>query len=617
MVSQLAALPLPAAASPSSPSTCSLLDPLPLITPVRAVRTLTRDQIAFAITRGHVLVIHRGFVYRLNSFLKNHPGGALPVLHYVGRDATDEIEAYHPVFALKRMKNFVCGKVDSADWPGEEVLNSVGWKPLVPPLHLGWSNLASSYENVGTLDETLALLKEGGENIAKLAGLGSPAGTELPFLAANSLEPPPPPAGLDPAEQHRLAISFRKFRRELLQVPGLFENNPWELYKSHIYRCAALFTSFITFYLRATQKWHYAVSAISLGFFMHQIMYAFTLLTSSSILPSLYPDVPSHVFPRFVAHDAGHTEITGDRFKDKVIGCVIAAYASGMSLGWWVSQHDVHHMVTNHPEHDPDIQLFPFFAFTPRFFDSLYSTFHACTMYFDAPTRFLLQYQHLHFYPIMVFARFSLFGKSYHFVRSSSRTEGITRLTPLPPFCEQLVMKAKANNWRFRTFELVGVVFFWTWYTLLVKNMGSGLDGWITRVMYTVLVLLAVCPIHIQIVLSHSAQDTTDMGVYESFVHRQLRTTMDVSCPDYLDFVHGGLHMQVVHHMFPRLPRPNLRPATVLAKQWAAANGLEYREKNFTEGNKELRGLLAEIAGQVRALASTADDLAKGRIEME
>ena len=69
--------------------------------------------------------------------------------------------------------------------------------------------------------------------------------------------------------------------------------------------------------------------------------------------------------------------------------------------------------------------------------------------------------------------------------------------------------------------------------------------------------------------------------------------------------------------MFPRLPRPNLRPATELSKKWAAANGLEYREKNFTEGNRELRGLLAEIAGQVRALASTADDLAKGRIELD
>lgn len=69
--------------------------------------------------------------------------------------------------------------------------------------------------------------------------------------------------------------------------------------------------------------------------------------------------------------------------------------------------------------------------------------------------------------------------------------------------------------------------------------------------------------------------------------------------------------------MFPRLPRPNLRPATVLAKGWAKENGLEYREKNFSEGNKELRGLLRDIAGQVRALASTADDLAKGRIEMD
>ncbi|KAL8291815.1 hypothetical protein RQP46_002073 [Phenoliferia psychrophenolica] len=560
----LAALPVA-----TSPSTCSLLDPLALITPTKEVRTLTRQQIAFCITQGHVLVIHRGFVYRLNNFLKNHPGGAMPVLHYVGRDATDEIEAYHPVFALQRMRGYVCGRVDAADWQGEEVENGTGWKPLVPPLHLGWSNLASSYSNVGPLDESLAILKEGGDAVEKLVGQGAPAGTSLPFLAQASLEPPPPPAGLDPVEQQRLSISFRKFRREMLQVPGLFDNNPWELYKAHIYRCTALFASFLGFYLKATSKWHYAVSAVSLGFFMHQIM--------------------------FIAHDAGHTEITGNRFKDKVIGCIIASYASGMSLGWWVSQHDVHHMVTNHPEHDPDIQLLPFFAFTPRFFDSLYSTFHACTMYFDAPTRFLLQYQHLHFYPIMVFARFSLFGKSYHF----------------------LLTKATANNWRFKTFELVGVVFFWTWYTLLVKNMGTGLDGWITRVGYTLLVLLAVCPIHIQIVLSHSAQDSSEMGVYESFIHRQLRTTMDVSCPDYLDFIHGGLHMQVVHHMFPRLPRPNLRPATVLAKQWAIENKLEFREKNFTEGNRELRGLLQEIAGQVRALASTADDLAKGRIEME
>lgn len=59
------------------------------------------------------------------------------------------------------------------------------------------------------------------------------------------------------------------------------------------------------------------------------------------------------------------------------------------------------------------------------------------------------------------------------------------------------------------------------------------------------------------------------MGVYECFVHRQLRTTMDVACPEYLDFVHGGLQMQITHHVRSFLlvlpspsPRRRRRPAT-------------------------------------------------------
>lgn len=75
-------------------------------------------------------------------------------------------------------------------------------------------------------------------------------------------------------------------------------------------------------------------------------------------------------------------------------------------------------VVTNHPEHDPDIQLMPFFTFNTSAFHSLYSTFHDCVMYYDAPARFLVQYQHLTFYPMMVVARFSLVGKSYYYVSS-------------------------------------------------------------------------------------------------------------------------------------------------------------------------------------------------------
>ncbi|KAE9401095.1 fatty acid/sphingolipid desaturase [Gymnopus androsaceus JB14] len=552
-------LSLSKTASTPLPVVTPLTDPFSLITPARKLSTFTRSEVAFLISRGHILIVHRRYIYRMNHFLAVHPGGDLPVLHFVGRDATDEIEAYHPVEALARMKCFIIGTVDPVDWS-----ESSGWKPLVPPVHIGWPNNIAAYAGVPTVDISLQAYNGA---CKEWVGL-SPTGTTLPPMDPSSLEPPSPPPEICPVEQQRLSHSFRQLRHELLMEPGLFELHPWKLYRFTILRCLALFATFLWFYLTASHKWHYCVSAIALGFFMHQIM--------------------------FCAHDAGHTEITGNRFWDRAIGGTIASFASGMSLGWWIDQHDVHHLITNHPEHDPDIQLLPFFAFNIRFFDSLYSTFHACVMHFDAPTRFLIQYQHLFFYPVMVFARFSLFGKSYVY----------------------LLTKAKADG--FRTFELIGVVFFWCWYTLMLKHIGTGSDGvnghsvielWGTRVVFVLLNLIAVCLIHVQIVLSHSAQDSVDMGVYECFIHRQLRTTMDVSCPEYLDFIHGGLQMQIAHHvLIPRLSRPNHRRATVRIKQWCGGDLLEFKEKSFTQGNEEMVGMLEEIAGQCRALLATGKE---------
>ena len=41
----------------------------------------------------------------------------------------------------------------------------------------------------------------------------------------------------------------------------------------------------------------------------------------------------------------------------------------------------------------------------------------------------------------------------------------------------------------------------------------------------------------------------------------QLRTTMNVATPEWLDYIHIGLQFQIEHHLFPRLPRHNLRKA--------------------------------------------------------
>lgn len=108
---------------------------------------------------------------------------------------------------------------------------------------------------------------------------------------------------------------------------------------------------------------------------------------------------------------------------------------------------------------------------------------------------------------------------------------------------------------------------------------------------------------------------SADLGPVESFPHRQLRTTSDVICPPSLSFIHGGLHLQVTHHLFPRLPRHNLARASLLVKEFAREQGLTYAEFGFVDGNKEVLGVLQDVAEQVKLLGKVAASEAQEAIE--
>ena len=56
----------------------------------------------------------------------------------------------------------------------------------------------------------------------------------------------------------------------------------------------------------------------------------------------------------FTAHDAGHQGITHNFVIDTLIGMFVADFCCGLSIGWWKSSHNVHHLVTNHhASHQP------------------------------------------------------------------------------------------------------------------------------------------------------------------------------------------------------------------------------------------------------------------------
>jgi delta8-fatty-acid desaturase len=113
---------------------------------------------------------------------------------------------------------------------------------------------------------------------------------------------------------------------------------------------------------------------------------------------------------------------------------------------------------------------------------------------------------------------------------------------------------------------------------------------------------MVTAPVHVQITLSHFAMSTADLGVHESFPQKMLRTTMDVDCPTWLDFFHGGLQFQAIHHLYPRIPRHNLRRTQKLVLEFCRDTGIPYALFTFTDGNKEVISRLGDVAKQLRIL---------------
>lgn len=279
----------------------------------------------------------------------------------------------------------------------------------------------------------------------------------------------------------------------------------------------------------------------------------------------------------FTAHDAGHIGITHNYHIDSLIGIFIADFVGGLSLGWWKSNHNVHHIVTNAPEHDPDIEHMPLFAVSHRLLASLRSTYYDRIMEYDAAAKFLLRIQPWTYYPFLALGRFNLYVLSWQYLLSGrSPKKGI-------------------SAWH-RWVELAGQVFFWYWFGYLIVYR-SVPDAW-SRFCFVMVSHVASSPLHVQIVLSHFAMSTTDLGPQESFPQRMLRTTMDVDCPPWLDFIHGGLQFQAIHHLFPRMPRHNLRKAQKLVIEFCSEVGIPYAYYGFADGNKQVLSRLAEVSQQ-------------------
>lgn len=547
------------------------------------LKILSPEKIQQLIASGKVIVIYKDNVLNLTSWLKYHPGGDKAVYHMVGRDATDEMHAYHGEDTVKVFLKWRIGRIDYQ------------WKNTLPPIQgaiyhekvevptgekLGdkldkESPAESDVSSATSVDsEDVTEVKKQPTNFSA----GYPQGPVDPVVPQNTdvvtiteserLFPVHTGAIVDPKEIAQL-YDNELARKDLLDIP-LLDYESQNFIKD---RYNKLHATLIKRGLYKCDYYNYVRELVKIG---SLFLYLFSFLKLGYYFPSALCIGMAWHQMTFIAHDAGHVSLSHNYQVDNLFGMIIADWFGGLSLGWWKRNHNVHHLITNDPIHDPDIQHLPFFAVSTRLFGDVYSTYYDKILWFDAFAKKVVPFQEHLYYPILCFGRFNLYRLSWaHLILGQGPRFG-------------------PAAW-FRYFELVGLSFFFYWFFYLV--VGSIDGGW-NKFMYIMVSHIATMLVHVQITLSHFAMSTADLGVSESFPSRQLRTTMDVDCPEWLDFFHGGLQFQAIHHLFPRLPRHNLRRAQPYVIDFCNEVGLKYSIYGFGKGNEIVIGKLAEIGKQ-------------------
>jgi fatty acid desaturase/predicted heme/steroid binding protein len=270
----------------------------------------------------------------------------------------------------------------------------------------------------------------------------------------------------------------------------------------------------------------------------------------------------------FVGHDAGHCSITHDRKTDALIGAFVGPLLTGVSIDWWKSTHNAHHVATNSISHDPDIQHMPVLAISREQLvgGGVFSSYHQRYLRFDSVAKALISYQQYLFLPLMAVARWNLYLQSLVFVT-----------------------------------DLGCMAVFWLWFSCLV----SCLPLWRLRFLFLLASHAFAGILHLQIVLSHFSMPvyagrSFDAPPGEEFFRQQCHTCMDIYSNWTNDWFYGGLQHQLAHHLFPRLPRNRLGEVQLRVQHLCNEFRVPYKIVGWWEGVVQVLQTLGAVATLAR-----------------
>jgi fatty acid desaturase len=237
----------------------------------------------------------------------------------------------------------------------------------------------------------------------------------------------------------------------------------------------------------------------------------------------------------FLAHDAGHKQIFTSGRANDIAGILLANLAVGLGYSYWTDNHNRHHAHPNTDGKDPDIDIGAL-AFTPgqaggrgRF------------------ARFAYRYQAYFFFPLLLLTALGLHVDSAHYLASRA---GRSRPWERVLFAAHVVGYLAVVFWVLSPVKAAVFILVQQW--LLGLYLG-----------------VSFAP-------NHKGMPILDADDEGDFLRRQVLTSRNIRGGPLVDLVFGGLNYQIEHHLFPSMPRPNLRHAQPLIGQFCRKHGLPY-----------------------------------------
>ncbi|MEU3601537.1 acyl-CoA desaturase [Streptomyces sp. NPDC006798] len=268
----------------------------------------------------------------------------------------------------------------------------------------------------------------------------------------------------------------------------------------------------------------------------------------------------------FVAHDAGHSQITADRGTGRLIQLLHANVLLGVSQEWWNDKHNRHHANPNHIDKDPDVAA-DVLVFTQE----------------QAVDRggfrgWLTRHQAWLFFPLTTLEAVAL---------KISGFRGV--------FGRNGLFRSARARWTEGALLLLHVVLY---LTLLLTTMPVG------QAVVFALVHQMVLGLHLGMAFApnHKGMEMVgeESGRGLGHLRRQVLTSRNVRGGAVTDWLLGGLNYQIEHHLFPSMPRPHLRLAQPLVRAHCRTLSLPYTETGLIESYRRALSHMHEVGEPLR-----------------